>query len=400
MGTIAAAAREVDHVRTPPQPSTAAGRGDGAAAAGRARPDRPRRRAGPADLGGGPGAGRAGAAAPAGRLPVRVAYQPGAAHRALPGVTVTSTAGDVATGYLTAGSARAFGQALAAQVRADRAAGWPRRAGLFAGVSSVRYGGTVTPVVQPRFPMVTLRIRVLDGQGQPTPFGSVTVLNVDDQRKYQGFGYTDENGEIRVSVPVGNYSLMADVLDFADDSYTWRLVTVTDDPAVLQHLQLTIDALVSVDVMPFWRAVLGYLPVGDEDLVDPHARGPALWFQDMDAPRPQRNRIHPVDPGLRRPGARAGPRLAAVKPGSAGWSAPGRTGAVPAGAGPRTCRPATDRPTSRPRTGSAGRGTSAPAGPSRSWWRTTTRPRRPTSRSTGRPSGCRRARPPAAASAR
>jgi 4a-hydroxytetrahydrobiopterin dehydratase len=30
----------------------------------------------------------------------------------------------------------------------------------------------------------------------------------------------------------------------------------------------------------------------DEDLIDPRGRGPSLWFQEMDAPRPQRNRIH------------------------------------------------------------------------------------------------------------
>ena len=29
-----------------------------------------------------------------------------------------------------------------------------------------------------------------------------------------------------------------------------------------------------------------------EDLIDPRGRGPSLWFQQMDAPRPQRNRIH------------------------------------------------------------------------------------------------------------
>jgi 4a-hydroxytetrahydrobiopterin dehydratase len=27
-------------------------------------------------------------------------------------------------------------------------------------------------------------------------------------------------------------------------------------------------------------------------VVDPHRIGPGLWFQQMDAPRPQRNRIH------------------------------------------------------------------------------------------------------------
>jgi len=32
---------------------------------------------------------------------------------------------------------------------------------------------------------------------------------------------------------------------------------------------------------------------GPEDpLVDPLGQGPAVWFQQMDAPRPQRNRIH------------------------------------------------------------------------------------------------------------
>jgi 4a-hydroxytetrahydrobiopterin dehydratase len=60
----------------------------------------------------------------------------------------------------------------------------------------------------------------------------------------------------------------------------------------LQIVQVAIDALVIPDVLPFWRAVLGYREVGDEDLVDPHFQGPPFWFQQMDAPRPQRNRIH------------------------------------------------------------------------------------------------------------
>jgi 4a-hydroxytetrahydrobiopterin dehydratase len=46
--------------------------------------------------------------------------------------------------------------------------------------------------------------------------------------------------------------------------------------------------------MPFWRAVLGYRDrdSGGEDLIDPRGRGAPFWFQKMDAPRPQRNRIH------------------------------------------------------------------------------------------------------------
>jgi len=67
------------------------------------------------------------------------------------------------------------------------------------------------------------------------------------------------------------------------------------NPSVVQTVQVSIDALVSPGVMPFWRAVLGYEYRSDspeEDLIDPRGRGPSLWFQQMDAPRPQRNRIH------------------------------------------------------------------------------------------------------------
>ncbi|MGZ8596539.1 MAG: VOC family protein, partial [Actinomycetota bacterium] len=46
------------------------------------------------------------------------------------------------------------------------------------------------------------------------------------------------------------------------------------------------------DVLPFWRAVLGYRQVGDADLIDPRFEGPPFWFQQMDVARPQRNRIH------------------------------------------------------------------------------------------------------------
>ena len=60
----------------------------------------------------------------------------------------------------------------------------------------------------------------------------------------------------------------------------------------LQAVQVAIDALVIPEVLPFWRAVLGYDQVGDEDLLDPRLTGPPFWFQQMAAPRPARNRIH------------------------------------------------------------------------------------------------------------
>jgi 4a-hydroxytetrahydrobiopterin dehydratase len=69
------------------------------------------------------------------------------------------------------------------------------------------------------------------------------------------------------------------------------------DPALLTSQEIAIDALDIPAVAPFWRAVLGYVhePGTDPDdpaLADPGALGPGYWFQQMDAPRPQRNRIH------------------------------------------------------------------------------------------------------------
>ncbi|AIY46234.1 VOC family protein [Mycolicibacterium fortuitum] len=68
-------------------------------------------------------------------------------------------------------------------------------------------------------------------------------------------------------------------------------------PGAVQAIEIAIDALDIAAVRPFWKAVTGYIDEpGNEDLnaglVDPFGRGPAIWFQQMDSPRPQRNRIH------------------------------------------------------------------------------------------------------------
>lgn len=68
-------------------------------------------------------------------------------------------------------------------------------------------------------------------------------------------------------------------------------------PRPPQGLEIAIDALDIAAVRPFWRAVLAYTdepgePDAAAGLVDPLGQGPAVWFQQMDAPRPQRNRIH------------------------------------------------------------------------------------------------------------
>jgi 4a-hydroxytetrahydrobiopterin dehydratase len=67
------------------------------------------------------------------------------------------------------------------------------------------------------------------------------------------------------------------------------------DPSLVQSILFTIDARVSAEVMPFWRAVLGYeyrLDNPKADLIDPRGRGPSIWFQKTDEQPLEDFRIH------------------------------------------------------------------------------------------------------------
>ena len=68
-----------------------------------------------------------------------------------------------------------------------------------------------------------------------------------------------------------------------------RDLGIAADPSAVQTILVVPGAAVTADVLPFWRAVLGYEPrpdSPDEDLVDPHRIGPSFWFEAMDEPRP------------------------------------------------------------------------------------------------------------------
>jgi len=95
-------------------------------------------------------------------------------------------------------------------------------------------------------------------------------------------------------------------VDLRHDGVTVRLITYTDDyygmshrdveiarqisaaarrlgllavPSAVQSVLVIPGATSTADMMPFWRAALGYEPRRDsaaEDLVDPHGRGPGF----------------------------------------------------------------------------------------------------------------------------
>ena len=64
---------------------------------------------------------------------------------------------------------------------------------------------------------------------------------------------------------------------------------LTADPSKVQSLLIVPGAPNRPEIMPFWQAVLGYMPRPDsveEDLIDPYDRGVAVWVEEMDEPRP------------------------------------------------------------------------------------------------------------------
>ena len=71
-------------------------------------------------------------------------------------------------------------------------------------------------------------------------------------------------------------------------SATARRLALAPDPSAVQSLLVIPGAASTAEVMPFWRAALGYEPRRDspaEDLVDPRGRWPGFWFEQMKTPR-------------------------------------------------------------------------------------------------------------------
>lgn len=100
--------------------------------------------------------------------------------------------------------------------------------------------------------------------------GGVTIRLVTFSEDYGGMTSLDLSLARRISAAARDLGLVA-------------------DPSAVQSLLIIPGAPDAHAVMPFWRAVLGYVPrfdSPDEDLVDPQDRGAAFWFEHMEEPRP------------------------------------------------------------------------------------------------------------------
>ena len=78
----------------------------------------------------------------------------------------------------------------------------------------------------------------------------------------------------------------------------------TPDPSAVQEVQLAIAAKPDAIDLPFWRAVLGYAPLHEDNCIDPLGQGSTVWMQDLDPNKPLRHAMH-IDVSVARDQAEA-----------------------------------------------------------------------------------------------
>ena len=66
----------------------------------------------------------------------------------------------------------------------------------------------------------------------------------------------------------------------------------TADRSAVQEVQVAVAAKPDAIDLPFWRAVLGYAPLHDDNCIDPNGQGSTVWMQDLDPDKPLRHAMH------------------------------------------------------------------------------------------------------------
>jgi 4a-hydroxytetrahydrobiopterin dehydratase len=71
-----------------------------------------------------------------------------------------------------------------------------------------------------------------------------------------------------------------------------RTLGASPDRGAVQEVQLAIAAQPDVVDIVFWRSVLGYTPMADDNAVDPLGHGSTVWMQELDPEKPLRHAMH------------------------------------------------------------------------------------------------------------
>ncbi len=71
-----------------------------------------------------------------------------------------------------------------------------------------------------------------------------------------------------------------------------RTHDASPDRMAVQEMQLAVAAKPDAVDVGFWRAVLGYAPMADDNAVDPLGHGSTVWMQELDSAKPLSHAMH------------------------------------------------------------------------------------------------------------
>ena len=121
---------------------------------------------------------------------------------------------------------------------------------------------------------------------------------------------TIADGRLTVRLTRDLWALEPHVIELARNvSETARALGAVADRSAVQEVQLSIAAKADAIDVGFWRAVLGYAPMADDNAVDPLGHGSTVWMQELDGAKALRHAMH-VDVSVAREQIEA--RLAAA----------------------------------------------------------------------------------------
>ena len=152
-----------------------------------------------------------------------------------------------------------------------------------------------------RYILGTLRTHVVTGSLEASADFAIRVAALRGSEGHVLLDIRDDRVVITVRTIEADWVMPADIELAGEITHLARALgmatTFAGEPRPTQMIEIGIDALDIGAIRPFWKAVLGYVdetaPSGAPNaLIDPLFQGPAVSFQQMDAPRPQRNRIH------------------------------------------------------------------------------------------------------------
>jgi hypothetical protein len=183
-----------------------------------------------------------------GKLPVTVTYA--GATPALPGVTITSSSGGTARGYLTPAGARAFGAALARQYAADHGVDGYGRDGLFGGGVSVTLAGNAARArphrARPDFRMHTLTVLGTAPSGKPDTGDLVNIVDADEASRFWTIGQDSNefyHGVTKFSVPTGHFLLDGVFTELRGNRYVGTRLDLLPEITVTKNMTVRLSAL-------------------------------------------------------------------------------------------------------------------------------------------------------------